>query len=320
MSEPRTLSLFDRESLVRLADLGRALDPLPGLGAFLDALPDVYAGRDFRRLARRWAECARARRPVGVAYGAHVIKVGVQAYLSDLLRRRALDFLCTHGAGAIHDVELALAGRTSEDVAAGLEAGSFGMAAETVEVWKAALGRVSAEGVGLGEALGREIVDGDFPYRAHSLLAQAFEMDQPVAVLVAVGTDTLHVHPGVDGAALGEGSFADFRRLCRFIATLGDGLWVNVGSAVILPEAFLKGVALAANSGVDLGGMMTAVLDMMRHYRPTVNVVERPPGEGVQIHGQHELLIPLLHQAVRWYLEHPSEEQGGGEKACASGS
>ncbi|TAH36397.1 MAG: hypothetical protein EYC70_11400 [Planctomycetota bacterium] len=314
---PRTTSLFDRPSLVHLEALGRALDPLPGFGAFLDALPDIYAGTDFRRLARRWAECALERRPVGIGYGAHVVKVGVQAHLMDLMRRRALGFLATHGAGAIHDVELAMAGKTSEDVAAGLEEGRFGMAGETVEVWKAALGRVHSDGIGLGEALGREIVDNDFPYRRHALLAQAYELDMPVAVLVAVGTDTLHVHPGMDGAALGEGSMRDFRRLCQFVATLERGLWINLGSAVILPEAFLKGVALAANSGIDLSGMMTAVLDMIRHYRPTQNVVVRPPGQGLQIHGQHELLVPLLHQAVRWYMQHPRPREG---EACASAS
>jgi hypothetical protein len=276
---------------------------------------------------------------IGVGFGAHVIKVGVQAHLADLMRRRALDFLCTHGAGAIHDLELALAGRTSEDVQAGLEEGRFGMAGETVEVWRAALERARADGCGLGEALGREIVEGEFPWREHSLLAQAWQLDQPVAVLVAIGTDTLHVHPGIDGAALGEASLRDFRRLCQFVASLEDGLWINLGSAVILPEAFLKGVALAGNAGVDLSGMMTAVLDMTRHYRPTQNVVLRPPGEGLQLNGQHELLVPLLHQAVRWYLAHPpahapaargvagggpqpgaGPQPGGGEGACASAS
>lgn len=314
---PRTESLFDRPSLVHLEALGKALEPMAGFGAFLDALPDIYGGRDLRRLGRRWAQCALARRSVGLGYGAHVVKVGVQAHLIDLMRRRALQFLATHGAGALHDVELAMAGRTSEDVAARLEDGRFGMSAETVEAWRAALGRVRSDGAGLGEALGREIVDNDFPHRAHSLLAHAYELDMPVCVLVAIGTDTLHVHPGLDAAALGEGSMRDFRRLCQFVATLEDGLWINLGSAVILPEAFLKGVALALNSGIDLSGMMTAVLDMMRHYRPTENVQRRPPGTGLQLNGQHEILVPLLHQAVRWYLQHPPR---GEEPPCASAS
>lgn len=307
---PQTISLHQRPSLVTWEALGRALDPVAGMGAFLAALPDIYGGRDLRRLATRWAACARDGEPVGVAFGAHVLKVGVQSHLLDLFRREALHFLATHGAGAIHDLELALAGRTSEDVAAALEDGRFGMAGETVEVWEAALARVRAEGIGLGEALGREIVEGDFPHKELSLLAAGVEAETPVAVLVAVGTDTIHVHPGIDGAALGEGSLRDFQRLCRFVATLERGLWVNLGSAVLLPEAFLKAVALARNAGVDLGGMMTAVLDMMRHYRPTQNVVLRPPGEGLQLHGQHEFLVPLLHQAVRWYLENPGEDAG----------
>ncbi len=307
---PETVSLHQRPSLVTREALGRALDPLPGMGAFLAALPDIYGGRDLRRLARHWAACARDGEPVGLAFGAHVVKVGVQAHLLDLIRRESLQFLATHGAGAIHDLELALAGRTSEDVAAALDDGRFGMTGETVEVWEAALARVRAEGVGLGEALGREILEGDFPHRDLSLLAAGVEAEAPVAVLVAIGTDTIHVHPGIDGAALGEGSLRDFQRLCRFVATLERGLWINLGSAVILPEAFLKAVALARNAGVDLGGMMTAVLDMMRHYRPTQNVVLRPPGEGLQLYGQHEFLVPLLHQAVCWYLDHPEEDAG----------
>lgn len=309
-SRPKTVSLHGRPSLVHHEALGRALDPLEGMGAFLDALPDIYGGRDLRRLGRRWAECGRGGRPVGLAYGAHVVKVGVQAHLLDLWDRGALQLLATHGAGAIHDLELAMAGRTSEDVAATLEAGRFGMAGETVEVWERALARCRAEDLGLGEALGREVLEGDFPYREHSLLGRAAAAGRPVVVLVAIGTDTVHVHPGIDGAALGAASLRDFRRLCEFVDGLADGLWINLGSAVILPEAFLKAVAVARNAGRDLSGMMTAVLDMIRHYRPTENVVKRPPGEGLQLHGQHEFLVPLLHQAVRWYLAHPQEDGG----------
>ena len=305
--QPRTVSLHHRPSLVSERDLGAALDPIPGIGEFLEALPNIYAGRDLRRLARRWADCALQERAVGMGFGAHVIKVGVQPHLIDLVERDALGLLATHGAGAIHDIELAMAGKTSEDVAASLEAGRFGMAGETVEVWENALERVQGEHMGLGEALGREILEAEFPYVERSLLAAAVRCDKPVSILVAMGTDTIHVHPNIDGEALGAGSLRDFQVLCRFVSTLQDGLWVNLGSAVILPEAFLKGVAIARNAGVDLSGMMTAVLDMIRHYRPTQNVVLRPPGEGLQLLGQHEFLFPLLHQAVRWYMEHPEE-------------
>ncbi|HEX9792911.1 MAG TPA: hypothetical protein VGC54_02920 [Planctomycetota bacterium] len=302
---PRTVSLHARASLVTHEALGRALDPLPGIGAFLDALPDIYAGRDLRRLAQHWAQCARTGRRIGIGFGAHVVKVGVQAQLIDFLRRDALHLLATHGAGAIHDLELAMVGKTSEDVAASLEAGRFGMAGETVEAWEQALALVREQGLGLGEALGKVVLEGDYPFREHSLLASAAAAGRPLVVLVAIGTDTVHVHPGLDAGALGEGSMRDFRRLCDFVGDLEGGLWVNLGSAVILPEAFLKGVALARNAGKDLEGMMTAVLDMIRHYRPTQNVQLRPPGTGLQLQGQHELLVPLLHQAVRWYLENP---------------
>ena len=302
-NSPKTVSLHGRPSLVTHEALGSAADPIPGLEHFLESLPDIYAGHDFRRLALRWAECAQdSNRKVGLAFGAHVVKVGVQAHLIDLMERGALDFLATHGAGAIHDIELALAGRTSEDVSAALEEGQFGMTGETVEVWKKALLRAQKDSLGLGHALGLAIVEGDFPHKHLSLLARAVELNRPLSILVAMGTDTIHVHPDMDGAALGESSLRDFHLLCDFVGTLQNGLWVNLGSAVILPEAFLKGVALAANSGVDLAGMMTAVLDMIRHYRPTQNVVNRPPGEGLYLIGQHELLVPLLHQAIRHYL------------------
>ncbi len=311
MSErPTTVSLHERPSLVSHEALGQAIDPLEGFGGFLEALPDIYAGRDLRRLARRWGECAVEGRPVGIGFGAHVVKVGVQAHLIDLIERDALQFLGTHGAGAIHDIELALAGRTSEDVAAALDDGRFGMTGETVEVWENALNRVRAESLGLGEALGQEILEGDFRFKELSLLARCVAAERPMSVLVAVGTDTIHVHPNIDGAALGQGSLRDFQALCRFVSTLENGLWINLGSAVILPEAFLKGVALARNAGADLSGMMTAVLDMIRHYRPTQNVVVRPPGEGLQLIGQHELLIPLLHQAVRWHMAEMEEGDG----------
>ncbi len=299
---PKTNSLHGRPSLVSTDRLGHAAEPLAGFENFLDSLPDIYAGNDFRKLASRWATSAVSGNQIGMAYGAHVVKVGVQNHLIDLMERDALHFLCTHGAGAIHDIELALAGQTSEDVSAALDDGRFGMTSETVDVWESALAVAQAENIGLGEALGQEILRGDFPYKKYSLLAQAAAMDKPVSVLVAIGTDTIHIHPNIDAGALGSASMRDFQAICRFIATLTDGVWINLGSAVIMPEAFLKGVALATNAGIDLSGMTTAVLDMIRHYRPTQNVVNRPPGEGLYLIGQHELLVPLLHQAVRHHL------------------
>ncbi|MCH2113066.1 MAG: hypothetical protein MK213_09430, partial [Planctomycetes bacterium] len=245
---------------------------------------------------------------VGLAFGAHVVKVGVQAHLLDLMDRGALNFLATHGAGAIHDLELAMAGKTSEDVSAALDEGQFGMTEDTVFVWQRALARAEEESLGLGDALGREIIEGDYEYAHLSLLAAGVKAGSPVRVLAAVGTDTIHVHPEIDGAALGSSSMRDFRQICDFVATLTDGLWVNLGSAVLMPEAFLKGVALAVNAGVDLSGMKTAVLDMIRHYRPTQNVVNRPPGEGLYLIGQHELLVPMLHQAILHEMD--AEDRG----------
>jgi hypothetical protein len=202
-----------------------------------------------------------------------------------------------NGAGCVHDLELAWMGHTSEDVAEALDAGRFGVARETGERLNAAIARGMADGLGMGEAVGREILDGAYPYKQRSLLASSVRLGLPVTVHVAVGTDIHHMHPSADGAALGATSFRDFETLAGVVAGLEGGVFCNIGSAVILPEVFLKALALARNLGHRVERFTTANLDFIRHYRPEVNVVERPTrlgGRGISLVGQHEILVPLL--------------------------
>jgi hypothetical protein len=219
------------------------------------------------------------------------------------MKRRIITGLALNGAGAIHDYEIALGGRTSEDVEAGLEDGSFGMAAETGEALAAAAERGVREGCGLGSALGWHIIEANCPYRDRSLLAVAAALGLPATVHVAIGADTVHMHPNAAGAAIGEASHIDFRIVCGVVARLDGGVWLNIGSAVVLPEVFLKAVTVARNLGAPLEGLMTANLDMIRHYRPQKNVVERPAATGLTLIGHHEIILPLLRMGILVALE-----------------
>ena len=215
----------------------------------------------------------------------------------DLLERGLATGLMMNGAGCVHDLELALMGRTSEDVDASLDDGSFGMAKETATLLNGAIGRGAKAGLGMGTAVGREILEGKYPHKQRSILAAATRAGIPVTVHVAIGTDIHHMHAGADGAALGATSYRDFETLCALVATLEGGVFLNVGSAVILPEVFLKALSLARNLGHKVRRFTTVNLDFIRHYRPTLNVVQRPTrqgGTGISLVGHHEILLPLL--------------------------
>jgi hypothetical protein len=292
----RRLSLHERASLVRLEDFARLPPAGATVGEFLDALPHVLAGDVLRKLAARIREAAAAGRTVALALGGHIVKTGVVPYLIDLVDRGIVKALCLHGATAIHDAEIALAGKTSEDVATGLKDGSFGMARETFELMNRAY-REGAES-GLGRALGRILEEERAPNRHASLMAAGFRRGLPVTVHLTIGADVVHVHPGLDAAAMGRSTYADFLKVTEVVAGLEGGVWLNVGSAVVLPEVFLKALAIARNLKGLPRKFATANLDMLMHYRTRVNVVERPGGEGFQLLGHHELLIPLLHAAV----------------------
>ncbi len=268
--------------------------------AFLASLPDLLAARALRAAVGAVAAAARTRRGVVALLGGHVIKTGMGPLLVHLLRRGVLTHVAMNGAAAIHDFELAAFGGTSEDVAAGLGDGTFGMAEETGREMNAAIARGHAEGRGLGEALARALAARPAaPGRAHSVLLSALERGTPATVHVAIGADIIHQHPAADGAATGATTHRDFRRLAAAVARLdGGGVVLNLGSAVVMPEVFLKALTVARNLGHGKPTGFTAVdCDMIRHYRPRLNVVERPTqagGTGYLLTGHHEILIPLL--------------------------
>jgi hypothetical protein len=301
LSAVRTYPLASRPSKVTVADFAQPHQPGDGLPAFVAHLPRQLAGADFRAIVDAVRAAHRSSRPIVWGIGAHVIKTGLSPILIDLMRRGLVSALATNGAGVIHDFEIALAGSTSEDVDAVLGPGAFGMARETGGELNLAISRGVTRGLGLGQSIGAYLMDQRPPYMAHSLVATATELGVPVTVHVALGTDIIHMHPDASGAAIGEGSLRDFRYFTSSVASLASGVYMNCGSAVVLPEVFLKAVALARNAGRSLDGLTTVNLDFIRHYRPQQNVVTRPTagiGRGYHLTGHHELLIPLLAAAI----------------------
>jgi hypothetical protein len=297
----RVTSLENRPSKVRSADVGRTVGVDASFRAWFDALPNILAGAELRELVRRTASAITRHRPILVGMGGHVIKVGLGGMLCDLVRDGYVSAVASNGSVTIHDTELALAGKTSEDVDVALQDGSFGMSGETAEFILGAISAGRAEGI--GRAVGDALVRAEAPYLADSVLATCARQQVPLCVVVAIGTDIIHAHPQADGAALGEAALVDFRTLCAVVADLLDGgVYLNFGSAVLLPEAFLKAVSVARNLG-HRGDFTTADFDFVRQYRPATNVVRRPhlgtQGKGFSFTGHHELLFPLFWQAVR---------------------
>lgn len=281
--------------------------PLPGATAaeLLRSFPPYLGANAFREVVRSVAGAVRAQRPVVAAFGAHVVKVGCAPILVDLMRRGVISAISTNGAGAIHDVELAVGGETSEEVADTIRDGSFGMVEETFEFFDKVSRACHQGSLGLGEAVGRLLIDRSAVNRHHSIFATAVELGVPACVHVALGTDTVHMSPRADGAAIGEASLRDFHLICDVVRHLGGengsgGVWLNLGSAVVLPEVFLKAVSIARNLGADLSSMVAANFDMIRHYRPHQNVVTRPVTgkRGFEVVGHHEIMLPLLRMAI----------------------
>jgi hypothetical protein len=295
----RTYALCERPSKVFVEDLGRPLDGAAATVAdWLEALPRQLAGNDLRRVRDQLCRAHGAGRTVVAALGGHVIKTGCGPYLIDWVQRGLVGAVVLNGAAAIHDFELALVGKTSEDVAAQLIDGRFGMARETADAFAVA-SRLGAEHeLGLGAALGRHLDGLKCRHPEASLVLACHRAGIPCTVHVALGTDVVHAHPHVSGAALGESSLIDFRILCSVVATMREGVWLNLGSAVVLPETFLKAVAVVRNFGHNLDGLVTVNVDKESRYRTAVNVLERPAAEGIQLTGHHEILLPLLHAAV----------------------
>ncbi|MEN8183200.1 MAG: hypothetical protein ABFS46_11770 [Myxococcota bacterium] len=296
-SRVRTIPARARKSKVSRRDEATPHRPGESLAEFLEGLPPVLGARDLRAAIAATARARAKGRTLLWGFGAHLIKVGLAPTVVDLMERGFVTGMLMNGAACVHDLELALMGRTSEDVAASLDDGSFGMARETSEQLNRAIAAGQRDGLGMGAAVGREILEGRYVHKQRSVLATAARLGIPVTVHAAIGTDIHHMHPGADGAALGETSYRDFELLTSLVATLEGGVLYNIGSAVILPEVFLKALALARNLGHKARRFTTVNLDFIRHYRPTMNVVERPTrlgGRGITIVGHHEILVPLI--------------------------
>jgi hypothetical protein len=297
LSGLKTYSLHDRHSKVNIKHFGTPLKENSSLRSFIASLPDQLLGHDFPELVRRLARAHRDGKSIIVGMGAHVIKVGLNPLLIDLMQRSIITGLAMNGACIVHDAEIAMAGSTSEEVGDVLGDGAFGAAKETAEVLNAAISQGARENKGMGQAVGEYLLSKNFPHNDMSLLATASKLGIPVTVHVAMGTDIIHIHPSASGADIGQTSHHDFRLFCTEVAGLQGGAYLNIGSAVLLPEVFLKALTLVRNLGNKVDDFTTANFDFMKQYRPLTNVVNRPTaggGKGYHITGHHELMIPLL--------------------------
>jgi hypothetical protein len=296
----RTVSLAQRGGKVKVADFATPYRRGSGILGLIGSLPRILAGEDFRAVVHAILEARILGCQIIWGIGGHVIKCGMAPILTELMRSGLATAFAMNGAASIHDFEIALAGHTSEDVEAVLPDGSFGSAEETGREMNLAIRAGVADGLGLGESLGRALS----PLETHdSLLLNAYRNSTPVTVHVAIGTDTPHTHPAADGAAIGAASLRDFQLLCSIVAGLNDGgVYLNVGSAVVMPEVFLKAVSATRNLGHPLARFTTVNLDFLQHYRPRVNVVQRPHaqsgGRGYALTGHHEIMLPLLAAAL----------------------
>jgi hypothetical protein len=309
LSKVKTYPLSDRKSKVSSDDFAKTWKKGSSYKDFLNSLPNILAGNDIKSVINALARSAQAQKTIILAMGAHVIKVGLNPIIIDLMQRGIISGVAMNGAGIIHDLEIAMAGQTSEDVAASIDDGSFGMARETCEFLSRAIAESHQNASGLGQAVGRTIIDQKLPFVQQSILAAGCRLDIPVTVHVAIGTDIIHMHPRFDAAKTGEASHRDFRMFASMVGSLEDGVYLNVGSAVILPEIFLKAVTLARNLGYRLDNVTTVNMDFIRHYRPLTNVIQRPTargGIGINLVGHHEILFPLIAAGLVETLDTPT--------------
>jgi len=302
LGKGRFRSLSRRRSLVNSSMFANPHRKGRSFRKFMESLPDILGAKGIRTLAERIVAARRGEKPVILAMGAHPIKCGLSPILIDLVERGIITGVAINGAVAIHDIEIALAGHTSEDVVAGLSDGMFGMTKEPGELFAKASSRVMAEGIGFGEALGAELEVLSPPYGKYSLLLSCYRKEVPLTVHIAIGTDTVHLNPRLSPKGIGEGSHIDFRLFISLVSELpGGGVYLNLGSAVVLPEVFLKAIAWLRNQGVVFSGFTVASFDFIRQYRVKENVLKRPSvegGESIEIIGHHELTIPLLSAMV----------------------
>lgn len=304
-----TYSLKTRASKVNIKDFARPIKAGISVKEFIRGLPDILAAKDIREIASVIIEAYKAKRVIAVGLGAHFIKVGLGPVIIDLLEKGIISAIALNGAGIIHDFEIAYSGATSEDVDAEIGDGSFGMAEETGRLLNEAINKGIKKGWGIGRSVGNMINRSRYPYKDMSILAACARLKIPATVHVAIGTDILHIHPAIRGDATGEGSYRDFQLFTGVVARLEGGVYLNIGSAVILPEVFLKALTLARNKGHKVQNLTTINMDFIKHYRPTTNVVRRPTkegtGKGYSLIGHHEIMFPLLAAAIiEGLLEH----------------
>lgn len=302
ISKVRTISIKNRKSKVDTEDFAKLHHKKSSFQTFWNSLPLILKGNDLRELVSYIVEAYQKNKPIIWMMGAHVIKCGLSPVIIDLIQRKVISAVALNGAGAIHDAETAYWGQTSEDVSENLKNGTFGMSEDTSKILNETIYLDRENELGFGEILGKKIL-GDKPdFLKYSILANAYQNDVPVTIHVGIGTDIVHQHKNVNGAAIGERSIRDFRILADVISKLGDGgVVLNIGSAVILPEVFLKALTIARNIGCSVEKFYTANFDMIQHYRPRLNVVQRPTlsgGKGFQFTGHHEIMIPLLAAAI----------------------
>lgn len=301
LKKARVYALCRRKSKVSL----RSFAGIPAKGdsvrAFLEKLPEAFAASDLKNIAAAVVNARKKGRPVIVGMGAHPIKLGLSPLIIDLMEKGVISAIAANGACIVHDYEIALAGRTSEDVSAELCTGNFGMARETGQGINHAIGRGVRKGFGIGRAVGEAVLAGNFPFTERSIFARAHALGIPATVHVAIGTDIIHMHPEADGSLIGKGSMHDFRLLASVVADLEGGVYLNLGSAVILPEVFLKALNIARNLGNRVEDITTVNMDFIQHYRPGENVLKRPTlrkGRHYALTGHHEIMFPLLAAAV----------------------
>jgi hypothetical protein len=303
LDKVETYPLASRPSKVSVADFARPVDATKSVGEFLDGLPNILAARSLGELA---AQIRRARdlgKPIIWGIGGHVIKTGVAPVIIDLMERGYVSAIAGNGSVLVHDAEMALTGSTSEDVDASLGEGSFGAAQETGELLNAAARAGAGDSIGLGEAMGRSLLAMNPPHADQSLLCATYQRRIPFTAHLSIGTDIAHFHPSADGAALGGTSHTDYRLFSEMVRRMnGGGVYLNIGSAVLMPEVFLKAVTLVRNLGHPLQDITTANMDFIQHYRPLTNVVRRPTadgaGRGYALTGHHEIMVPLLAAAI----------------------
>lgn len=303
LSRLKTYSLQSRHSKVSFDNFAQTILPNDTIATFIEKLPKFLAVNDIKAVTSAIIKARHSGSPVILAMGAHPIKVGLSPLIIDLINRDIITAFASNGASIIHDFEIAYLGQTSEDVASELQTGAFGMAFETAEFLNKAISAGVADGLGIGRAIGRHIETSDYKHKHMSIFRACYIKDIPATVHVSIGADIIHMHPQADGSAIGQGSMLDFRLFTSVVAGLQGGVFINLGSAVLMPEVFLKALSTVRNLGYTVKDFSTVNMDFIQHYRPRENVLRRPGGKSYALTGHHEIMFPLLYAMIVSNLE-----------------